>query len=862
MKQLELLPIDLHIQEIADLINKHQNVVIKSSPGSGKTTRIPPKLNTYFKKILVLEPRRIAAISAAKRIATEQGWELGEKVGYQVRFDKKYSDKTEIVFLTEALLAKFLLHQNYLATIDLIILDEFHERSQWTDLCLGLIKEWQDLGLKTKLLLLSATLDTVKIKNYLTDCELFELELPHFPLEIVYSKVPLRINFDQDLIARIILSLETAKQKGKENILVFLPGTYEIAKVFEKIKATPALAEYNTNILHGNLPLEEQQRVVTNNEFKKNIILSTNIAESSLTINGVDAVVDSGLVKSSTYNFNAEITELNLKKISLSSAEQRQGRAHRQKPGIVFKLWTPLDEKSMEPFNQVEILSCDLTQPLLYLSHFGISSKNSFSSFSWFESPVLENLKQCSNDLIEKNLITDDQISFLGKMCLSLNLDYHFCIFLFLADKLNLLVQSIELVSLLSEKKELFTLDYNKSEPTYSDLFVRWETFKKKPQEFSLLQKNIVFLQQQFSKTKQEIDTNAEEKKSSEILIKNLILEFNKLYTQDSHKQLQLDTTSKLRFLFDFVFIDKICRRRPSEKNKSDYLNTAANKFSSEVIILNRNQTSFINNKQEFFLNLKSSINTQGDIICEWLHFIPSERVNQLLEKEIRSSFQIVFNENTDSFSKKKVFTYKSMVFKTIEGLALEDSEKQLAIANYLKNIFKKNKLAFKPLNLFFRRISFLKSQGLVVNEENIPWEQIIDDICYNETSLEKVQEKDWQIFINLHLDNDLKLLIKDGAPLIWENAQSEKKFKIDYDHNEAFIEARLQNFIGMKEHPKISRINFPLKIVILGPNMRPIQVTKDIIGFWKSSYPEIRKEMKGRYPKHSWPEDPTKNEF
>ena len=151
MKQLESLPIDLHIQEIVNLVNKHQNVVIKSSPGSGKTTRIPASLNTYFKKILVLEPRRIAAISAAKRIATEQGWVLGEKVGYHVRFDKKYSDKTEIVFLTEALLAKFLLHQNYLETIDLIILDEFHERSQWTDLCLGLIKEWQDLGLKTKL---------------------------------------------------------------------------------------------------------------------------------------------------------------------------------------------------------------------------------------------------------------------------------------------------------------------------------------------------------------------------------------------------------------------------------------------------------------------------------------------------------------------------------------------------------------------------------------------------------------------------------------------------------------------------------------------------------------------------------------
>ncbi len=551
------LPIDEHLPAIANLMQQHQNLVIKASPGSGKTTRIPAYLNNTFKRIIVLEPRRIAAISASQRIAEENNWPLGEKVGYHVRFDKKYKDSTEIIFLTEALLARQLLTEDSLNGIDLIILDEFHERSQWTDLCLGIIKEWQDLGAPIKLLLLSATIDEVKIHQYLSNCAIYNVELPTYPLEKVYSKQPFKVIFDNSSIDKIIEALKDAWTRKRKNILIFLPGVGEINRLQKELEACSFAKDYEIEILHGNLPLDVQRQVITNASESKKIILSTNLAESSVTINNLDTVIDTGLIKISDYQVKTAVQQLNLRKISMASAEQRQGRSNRQQPGLVYKLWTLHDELSMEKFTPAEITRSDLSHSLMFLTFLGASPDSYFTSFSWFEAPPELNLKLTTQDLIEKNILKDRKLSSLGHLLLNLNIEFHHGLMILLGDYLNCLSQTCELIALLQEKdilnenfKNLSSLVNDNN--LFSDLLLRFEIFNQNKHRYPQVSKLAQSLQQNYS--------NLSSKKISKVedIIENLDPEVES-YLQ---KTKPLSVLEKLRFLIDFTFVDRICRRR------------------------------------------------------------------------------------------------------------------------------------------------------------------------------------------------------------------------------------------------------------------------------------------------------------
>jgi ATP-dependent helicase HrpB len=314
------LPIDPHLPEIAMLLEKNQNVLVQSSPGSGKTTRIPPYLISKYKKILVIEPRRIAAIYAASRIADENKWELGKEVGYEVRFDSKSSTGTSILFLTEALLAKKISSNPELRGIDLIIFDEFHERSYWTDLAIGHVKELQILGSNIQLLFLSATIDKVPLHLFFGNLGMIDIELPRFPIEVIYQRKPLRYNWNDEFESNFISALHELIQKGKKQILAFLPGLKEIRNAARVLESNAKFRGFQIEVLHGSIPLPVQKAVVANsNNYEQRIILSTNIAESSLTISGVTAVLDSGLHRDASYNTEYEVAQLSTKKISYFS---------------------------------------------------------------------------------------------------------------------------------------------------------------------------------------------------------------------------------------------------------------------------------------------------------------------------------------------------------------------------------------------------------------------------------------------------------------------------------------------------------------------------------------------------------------
>src|SRR5712692_1748652 len=350
------LPIDAHVDAIVAHVRTHGSAIIVAPPGSGKTTRIAPALTAIGKTIL-LQPRRVAARALARRIADERGWKIGDEIGWQIRFERRFSPRTQLLVATEGILSARLQRDPLLSEFRVVVLDEFHERSIHADLALALGKQAAAARDDLAIVVMSATLDAEPLAHFLS-AKIFDIQARTFPIEIEYApNKPLR-----DLIP------------ASGDALVFLPGVREITR------ATAELRDLETLPLHGSLDVEAQERAIAPSSRRK-IILSTNIAETSLTVEGVNTVIDSGLHKVLRFDPETAIDHLVLERISRDSAEQRAGRAGRTGPGRALRLWDARDR--LRPHREPEVMRIDLAGPLLDVIAWGGDPV----AFEWFEAP-------------------------------------------------------------------------------------------------------------------------------------------------------------------------------------------------------------------------------------------------------------------------------------------------------------------------------------------------------------------------------------------------------------------------------------------------------------------------------------------
>ncbi|RYG71957.1 DEAD/DEAH box helicase, partial [bacterium] len=297
MPSLLHLPIDDFLEQARSLLTRHANLIVTAAPGAGKTTRLPAYLAKFATgKVLVLEPRRMAAMAAAQRIAEEQEWQLGEQVGYQVRFANQAKSHTKLVFLTEALLSRKLAEDPELKGVQYIVLDEFHERSLHVDLALGLLKELQELGSEIQLIVMSATLDAQKISKFLGNAPVLDVPGKLYPLEFRNQKNSQLMQLGPPFYDALTAQIKEAERATTKDILVFLPGTGEIDRTRQNLQAWADERKIELVPLHGSLPLEAQRSALRASD-RRRIVLATNIAESSVTVDGVACVIDTGLSK-------------------------------------------------------------------------------------------------------------------------------------------------------------------------------------------------------------------------------------------------------------------------------------------------------------------------------------------------------------------------------------------------------------------------------------------------------------------------------------------------------------------------------------------------------------------------------------
>jgi len=407
------LPIDAILPEIiASLDSKdskarrsndrHSNLVIEAPPGAGKTTRVPPALlGIVTGDVVVLEPRRIAARLAARRVAWEMGEQPGETVGYQVRFEEAVGPRTRLRFVTEGVLTRRLLSDPFLRGVGAVVLDEFHERHLESDLALALLKRLQRTRPDLRIVVMSATLDAAPVAQYLGGCPVirsegtrFELSIKHLP----YSPKPLEVQVRD--AAELLIGLEHSG-----DILVFLPGAAEIRRAMRECEAVARRTGLLILPLHGSLSPKEQDRALAPAPQRK-LILATNVAESSVTVEGVTAVIDGGLARVATYSPWSGLPTLHVGRVSKASAKQRAGRAGRTAPGRVLRLYTEEDYLRRPEQDAPEILRVDLSQLCLDLRAMQISNVN---DLDWLDAPPLPSV-ETAEALLNRLGVTDDGV--------------------------------------------------------------------------------------------------------------------------------------------------------------------------------------------------------------------------------------------------------------------------------------------------------------------------------------------------------------------------------------------------------------------------------------------------------------------
>ncbi|HUP81182.1 MAG TPA: DEAD/DEAH box helicase, partial [Pirellula sp.] len=409
---LKPLPIDSHLPEICENVRNNPITIIEAPAGSGKTTRVAPALLEMQlspgQKIYLLQPRRIAAKSVGERVAWEQGSRIGQRIGYQVRFDSQVSRDTQLIIATEGVLLRRLQDDAALSDTNIIILDEFHERSLDSDLLLGMLRRVQQaLRDDLKIVIMSATIDSGLIQSQLDGAPIVRVDSPNFPVSIryCYSRT------DDNLVDRMVTTILDIADTNHGDILAFLPGMGEIKRCNDSLLQSKLGRECEVVQLFGGMQLDEQSKAIEPGTVRR-IVLSTNVAETSLTIEGIRIVVDSGLARIMRFSSDVGLDRLSLENISQASATQRAGRAGRVAPGICCRLWTEASERARAAFLEPEIRRVDIVSAILQLYAWGEGESD---DFPWLEQPRPVSVSRARSLLEQLGAIHQGRITEIGR---------------------------------------------------------------------------------------------------------------------------------------------------------------------------------------------------------------------------------------------------------------------------------------------------------------------------------------------------------------------------------------------------------------------------------------------------------------
>ncbi|AFV97284.1 hypothetical protein B649_04850 [Candidatus Sulfuricurvum sp. RIFRC-1] len=825
---MNTLPIHEVIRDIRSTLVSYNRLILQAPPGAGKTTAVPLALLDEpwlkEKQIIMLEPRRIAARSSASRMAQLLGEKVGMRVGYQIRAEKKLSDKTKILVVTEGILTRMLQNNPSLEHVALIIFDEFHERHLHSDLSLAFALQSQEfLREDLKIMVMSATLDTQTLQTLMENPPLITSEGRSYPITLEYLPPNSPTVEPKKIVPALMNILQNSIQNDEGDILVFLPGEREIRSLETALKEHCRGINLDITPLYGELSKEAQERAIFPSA-KRKIVLATNIAETSLTIEGITVVVDSGLEKVLTFDPRSGMERLITQKISRASADQRSGRAGRLSEGKCYRLWSETSHHALPPHKEPEIRLCDLTPLALELSAWGDSE------LSWITPPPAKALSH-GLELLSILGATDykGNITPHGKAMMVLGLHPRLAHMILIAKTHEAQSEAILLAALLNER-DLFSKSTHRSSDMRERFWILSDHLRGKTIAAELTQNSETIL-----KTSRELSNRL-----------NMTLRLSENFP-----------SSMIALLLALAYPDRIARLRTPKGDK--YLLSNA-----KEAILSREDDL---HGEEWLVICESD----GDSTMARIYRCAPLDIN-LLERHEPELFmreeKLSWNSESRRVEAREVTRIGAIILdshplahpdtlevkqKLLEGIryhgleALTHSPQALSLRHRLQALHH-----YSPEN----SMGDFSDEFLLSSLET--W--LLPHIT-TQSSLRECESLDLYTILASQLTWEQTKRLNTLLPTHF-SAPTGSTIALDYSDPEAVILAvRIQEVFGLTTHPSIMEGKIPLLVHLLSPARRPIQVTRDLVGFWEGSYSDVKKELKGRYPKHYWPDDPRNAE-
>ncbi|RRJ83176.1 ATP-dependent helicase HrpB [Aestuariirhabdus litorea] len=828
------LPVAALLPEVLQELEQRHNLVLQAPPGAGKTTAVPLALLDapwlQGRKILLLEPRRLAARAAAQRMASLLGEQVGERVGYRVSLERRVGPTTRIEVVTEGVLIRQLQSDAELADYGVVLFDEFHERSLNADLGLALCRQVQQFYRDQdplKLVVMSATLDGARISQSLDDARLLTSSGRAFPVAVHYRDIGSLAREAAQWYPALVNLLRQLLNEERGDILLFLPGSGEIQRLSKLLQENPDFSGLSLCPLYGELTPEEQQRAIAPSvPGQRKLVLATPIAETSLTIEGVRIVVDSGLVRRPCFDPVSGMTRLDTQRISAASASQRAGRAGRVEDGLCYRLWS--EGVRLENHSKPEMLEADLASLALELATWGELEPD---DYLWLDSPPPVHYRAACELLEGLQALQRDargqwQVSAHGRAMAELGMHPRLAHMVIRAKREGIGYAACQLAGLLSER----------------DLLIAHSGY---PDADIMLRLSVM-------------EGEAAPMKMS---VRHGALQRARQLSRQWQRQFRVKSSrydrSQVACLLGWAYPDRIAQRRGAEPGRYRLANGKGASLPVDDAMAHHSWLVVAE-----LGGMKNRIDARIFLACE----LDPALLREQFVDQIISVREVCWDPRQQQVVAQKRETLGAL---TVQQRRLQEpsaAEIQRALLQGVRERgiealpWSDESLALRQRFAFAARfdtsIPILDDNWLQANLE-----QWLLPYLERQTRLEQLKGLDFSRMLMALLDWEGQQRLQQLAPERWTVA-SGSRLRIDYSDPEApVLNVRLQELFGCATHPSLAGGQQPLTLSLLSPAQRPVQVTQDLERFWRGSYAEIKKEMKGRYPKHYWPDDPLQAE-
>ncbi|NNB08919.1 ATP-dependent helicase HrpB [Pseudomonas fragi] len=822
------LPIDEVLPALRLALAERHEAVLEAPPGAGKTTRVPlALLNEPWlagQKILMLEPRRLAARAAAERLASELGEKVGQTVGYRIRLDSKVGPETRIEVVTEGILTRRLQHDPALEGVGLLIFDEFHERSLDADLALALSLNGRELfrdEQPLKILLMSATLEGERLASLLDDAPILRSEGRMYPVAMRWGRPFVPGEFIEPRVVQTVLD---AINDESGSLLVFLPGQAEIRRVNQQLAdALGSRSDILLCPLHGELDLAAQRAAIEPApKGLRKVVLATNIAETSLTIDGVRVVIDAGLARVPRFDPGSGMTRLDTQRISRASATQRAGRAGRLEPGVCYRLWSEDQHAQLAAYGSAEILQADLAGLALQLARWGVAPEQ----LIWLDMPPSASYAQARQLLERLGALHGAKLTAHGEAMAELPAHPRIAHLLIRGQDLGLAEMACDVAALLGERDIL--------RGAGADVHSRLALLSGESRVARGGQGGVQRARQLARQYRGYLRGKATQPVADP------------------------DHPRWLGALLALAYPDRVAQQRKPGGAEYRLANGRAALFSEVDGLM----------KQPWLViaGLGSRQGQREERIYLAAEFDPG-LLDNVLSEQVSVVDQLDWDEREGVLRAERQRKVGELVLSREPLNGLDEAARTQALVNLVR----RKGLELLPwtpeLRQWQARVALLRQLDLLAQGQS-EWPDVSDGALL--AGLE-----DWlgpylgrvsrlSHFANLDLSSIVHNLLKWPLPQRLDElaphhikVPSGSSVRLDYSEQPPILAVRLQELFGLADTPRIAGGRQVVKLHLLSPARRPVQVTQDLANFWRSTYAEVKKDLKGRYPKHYWPDDP-----